>query len=65
MDCPKCGGYGIVVDTYIARPRRRRDGYERQDTHRHRRRECEGCGHRWTTVELPMNSQARRVLDAL
>ncbi len=38
--CPKCGVDGFVIDTRIEGDIIRR------------RRKCENCGHRWTSVEI-------------
>ena len=41
MNCPKCGfGYGIVIEA-------RKTGVAKR-----RRRECSGCGYRFTTYEM-------------
>lgn len=41
MNCPRCGyGYGRVIDA-------RKNGIAKR-----RRRECSGCGYRFTTYEL-------------
>lgn len=43
MKCPSCNGVDeFVIDT--------RDISEGQ----RRRRECRTCGHKWTTLEMPM-----------
>lgn len=43
MNCEKCGGASEVADS-----RKRNSGYIR------RRRQCKACGHRFTTIELPL-----------
>ena len=45
--CPKCGG-----DSYIVDGRNKKYGYRR-------RRECELCGFRWSTLEIVIESGCR------
>ena len=45
VPCPACGSREVgVIDS-----RSWEDANERR-----RRRECSGCGHRWTTIEVPI-----------
>lgn len=63
--CPSCGSTGIKVINSRPHP-----------FGRERRRKCLGCGHRWSTIEVPMDlmlnlercsdfREARQTIDAL
>jgi len=47
MYCPKCGDLSKVVDSRLNGPGRVR-----------RRRQCLGCGQRFSTLEMPFQEQA-------
>ena len=53
--CPKCSARGDVYDS------------RERGTRKWRRRRCDFCGHRWTTIEIHMKewNRLRRVADAL
>ena len=50
VPCPSCGSRDVgVIDS--------RSWEDLQE--RRRRRECDACGHRWTTVEVPIDELQR------
>jgi hypothetical protein len=55
MNCPNC-----QVDSNKVTDKRNWEGSGLSGTKR--RRECLGCGHRWTTLELSVTFQGRAVI---
>lgn len=51
-ECPKCAEETKVIDTRSSRQYRRR------------RRECCGCGYRFTTLEIPFEDEKIRISAA-